>query len=260
MNRLQTELCRLYLPSGAAPPQGDASELTLSGADGELRAAVLELARPADWPALSAVWQGVQGDLGLPAPAIAVNGLDGYQLWFSWTQPLPLEQAQAFLQALCTRYLPGVPARRLRLLPQPGQGVAQVPALRPDTGLWSAFVAPDLAAVFGDEPAIDLPPGPDAQADLLARLGSMRPSDMLQAWERLQPLQASQATEAPSAPPAPSALAPFAPAAPTHFTEGPGPGLSPQAFLRAVMDNPGVPLALRIEAAKALLAAGPTPG
>src|SRR5450830_1347272 len=34
----------------------------------------------------------------------------------------------------------------------------------------------------------------------------------------------------------------------------------PQAFLRAVMDDPSVPLALRIEAAKALLAAGPNPG
>lgn len=260
MNRLQSELRRLYLPSGATPPQGDAAELPMIGSEGELRCAVLELARPPDWPALAAVWQGVQADLGLPAPAIAINGLDGYQLWFSWTQPLPLEQAQAFLLALCTRYLPGVPARRLRLLPQPAQGVPQVPALRPDVGLWSAFVAPDLAAVFGDEPAIDLPPGPDAQADLLARLSSIRPSDMLQAWERLQPLPASQATEAPSAPPAPSALAPFAPAAPTHITEGPGPGLSPQAFLRAVMDDPSVPLALRIEAAKALLAAGSTPG
>src|SRR5450830_1551079 len=219
MNRLQSELCRLYLPPGAEPPQGDATELALSGHDGEQRAAVLELARPADWPALSAVWQGVQADLGLPAPAIAINGLDGYQLWFSWTQPLPLEQAQAFLQALCERYLPGVPARRLRLLPQPGQGVAQVPALRPDTGLWSAFVAPDLAAVFGDEPAIDLPPGPDAP-------------------------------ETPAAP---------YPAS-NHAAAGPDPGLSPQAFLRAVMDDPSVPLALRIEAAKALLAAGPNPG
>jgi len=257
MNRLQTELCRLYLPSGATPPQGDIAELTLLGPDGELRAAVLELARPADWPALSAVWQGIQADLGLPAPAIAINGLDGYQLWFSWTQPLPLEQVQAFLQALCTRYLPGVPARRLRLLPQPGQGVPQVPALRPDTGLWSAFVAPDLAAVFGDEPAIDLPPGPDAQADLLARLSSMRPGDMLQAWERLQPVPAPQAAEAP---PPVAPVAPLAPAAHTHITAGPGPGLSPQAFLRAVMDDPSVPLALRIEAAKALLAAGPTPG
>jgi hypothetical protein len=254
MNRLQSELCRLYLPPGAESPQGDATELALSGHDGEQRAAVLELARPADWPALSAVWQGVQADLGLPAPAIAINGLDGYQLWFSWTQPLPLEQAQAFLRALCERYLPGVPARRLRLLPQPGQGVAQVPALRPDTGLWSAFVAPDLAAVFGDEPAIDLPPGPDAQADVLARLSSMRPGDMLQAWERLQPVPAPQAPETPAAP------YPASPPACNQAAAGPGPGLSPQAFLRAVMDAPSVPLALRIEAAKALLAAGPSPG
>lgn len=249
MNRLQTELCRLYLPAGAAPPQDAATELVLDDPDGELRAAVLELARPADWPALSAVWQGVQADLGLPAPAIAINGLDGYQLWFSWTQPLPLDKAQAFLQTLCARYLPGIPPRRLRLLPQPGQGVPQVPALRPDTGLWSAFVAPDLAAVFADEPAIDLPPGPDAQADVLARLTSMRPADMLQAWERLQPV--------PTTPPAPAMPSPASAPAQPPTTAGPGAGLSPQAFLRAVMDDPGVPLALRIEAAKALLPVGP---
>lgn len=252
MNRLQIELSRLYLPSGTAPPMSGANELALYGPDGELRAAVLELARPADWPALSAVWQGVQADLGLPAPAIAVNGLDGYQLWFSWTQPLPLEQAQAFLRALCQRYLPGVPERRLRLLPQPGQNVPQVPALRPDSGLWSAFVAPDLAAVFGDEPAIDLPPGPDAQADLLARLGSMRPGDMLQAWERLQPVPAPEAPIA-ADPQTPRDTVP-------HTAAGPGPGLSPSAFLRAVMDDPSVALALRIEAAKALLAKDSNPG
>lgn len=252
MNRLQSELCRLYLPTGAPPPEGDVAELALTGPDGALRGAVLELARPADWPALSALWQGVQADLGLPAPAIAVNGLDGYQLWFSWAQAMPLAQAQAFLQALCARYLPGVPARRLRLLPQPGQGVPQVPALRPDTGLWSAFVAPDLAAVFADEPAIDLPPGPEAQADLLARLTSMRPGDMLQAWERLQPAPAPQAHKAQAAAPAP-----MGPPATPHTSAGPGPGLSPQAFLRAVMDDPGVALALRIEAAKALLPASP---
>ena len=32
------------------------------------------------------------------------------------------------------------------------------------------FVAPDLAALFADEPWLDLPPSSDAQADLLARL------------------------------------------------------------------------------------------
>jgi hypothetical protein len=35
---------------------------------------VLELARPAEWPPLARVWQAVQAELGLPAPAIAVSG------------------------------------------------------------------------------------------------------------------------------------------------------------------------------------------
>ena len=44
----------------------------------------------------------------------------------------------------------------------------RVPQLQAETGRWSAFVAPDLAAVFGDEPVLDIPPGDEAQAELLA--------------------------------------------------------------------------------------------
>ena len=53
---------------------------------------VLELTGPADWDVLSAVWRGVQADLELPAPAIAVSGTDGLQLWFSLEAPVPAAQ------------------------------------------------------------------------------------------------------------------------------------------------------------------------
>ena len=73
MTRLQTELERLYL---AAPA-------SLADAQGRVRALVLEAVLPASWDRLSAVWQGVQAELELPAPAIAVSGTDGVQLWFA---------------------------------------------------------------------------------------------------------------------------------------------------------------------------------
>ena len=98
MNRLQSELHRLYL----------ADESGLLDEQGRVRAMVLELTGPADWDVLSAVWRGVQADLELPAPAIAVSGTDGLQLWFSLEAPVPAAQAQAFLAALCAHYLPGV--------------------------------------------------------------------------------------------------------------------------------------------------------
>jgi len=241
MNRLTTELCRLYLPAGTAAVPPRPAELPVIAADGLVRGAVLELFRPADWAAVSRLWHGVQADLDLPAPAIAVNGKDGYQLWFSWTQPLPLAQALVFMEALQTRYLPEVAAQRLRLQPQPGQTMASIPSQRADNGQWSAFVAPDLAAVFEDEPALDRSPGEDAQADLLTRLRSIRPEEWSHALIKLQPAPKQPAVD----------INP----APQTTASGPGPGLSPQAFLRAVMDDPRIALPLRIEAAKALLQA-----
>jgi hypothetical protein len=243
MNRFTTELHRLYLPAGTAAEQPRPAEWPVIAPDGQVRCAVLELFRPANWAAVSRLWQGVQADLDLPAPAIAVNGKDGYQLWFSWTQPMQLAQALAFMEALRARYLPEVATQRLRLLPQPGQTIAAIPSQRADNGQWSAFVAPDLAAVFEDEPALDRSPGEDAQADALTRLRSIRPDEWLPALGQLQPAQAQPDVAATPHP------------APETATAGPGAGLSPQAFLLQVMNDPGVTLALRIEAAKALLKA-----
>lgn len=79
MNPLQTELQRLY-----------------SAPEGVVRALVLELARPADWGLLSPVWRGLQTDLALPAPAVMVSGVDGYQLWLSLAEPVPWRRRQGF--------------------------------------------------------------------------------------------------------------------------------------------------------------------
>lgn len=233
MGRLHTELSRLYL-SPLVEGQDTVADARLLDAHGLTRALVLGLARPADWDAVSRVWQGVQADLELPAPAIAVCGADGYQLWFSLAQAVTVAQAQDFLERLRSRYLGTIAPRRITLSPRPTGHTRPVPALQADTGQWSAFVSSDLAAVFADDPSLDLPPGEDNQADLLSRLKSIQPAELEAALERLQPEEALPPASAPSAP------ASHAPQDPT-------------GFLLAVMNDTAVPLALRIEAAKALL-------
>lgn len=219
MARLQAELQRLYLTHDARPG--------LAGADGRVRATVLELARPASWETLARVWRGVQIDLELPAPAIAVSGTDGYQLWFSLLQPVPAAQADAFLESLRRRYLGEIAPERIATKP------SVLPSVERERGRWSAFVAPDLAAVFGDEPWLDLPPGRDAQADLLSHLDSTNPEE----WKRaLAKLEAADAPAA-AATPRPALAA----------------GLHPRQFLLETMNDRSIELHLRIQAAKALL-------
>jgi hypothetical protein len=248
-NRLQSQIARLYrLPDDTAVP--DADTLRLVGPDGRVRAMVLALSRPADWAALSAVWRGVQSDLELPAPAIAVNGVDAYELWFSLAAPVALADADAFLQGLRQRYLADVKPQRVQLRPSLADGATPpalthatplIPAPQGDAGNWSAFVASDLAAVFGDEPVLDLPPGADAQAELLCRLVSTQPDEFEAALAQLRPAATAGA---------PTVSAPRADVQSPPLT---GPYQDPKQFLRDVMNDASVPLASRIEAAKALL-------
>lgn len=241
MNKLQSELHRLYAPNP--------SSSHLVSPQGRVRAMVLELARPAEWSRISAVWHGVQTDLGLPAPAIAITGRDAFQLWFSLVQAVPVAQAGAFLAGLRSRYLNDVTDDRLGLLPRPDpfapdhtQHAMRVPAEQPDNGHWSAFVAPDLAPVFAESPWLDIQPNPDGQAELLAPLDSIQTADFQAALQRLGML----------APPAvePVHTAPTTPSSEPRPLSAPR---DPRRFLLDVMNDPAQPMALRIEAAKALL-------
>ena len=109
---------------------------------------------------------------------------------------------------------------------------------------WSAFIAPDLAIVFADEPWLDRDPGLEAQTQLLARLESMRAQDFARALQTLTP------------PPTPSPVTRdegtpatvLTPGIPSHYATD-----TPAAFLDAVMKDPTAPLALRVQAATALL-------
>lgn len=245
MSRLQTEWQRLYLPTDSQ--HTDWKTAPLVDAHARVRAMVLELARPADWEALSSVWRGVQLDLALPAPGIAVSGLDGYQLWFSLAEPVPAAQAFAFLDALRVRYLPEIAANRVAMLPTADasaspqiQHASPVPAQQANGEHWSAFVAPDLAPVFADTPWLDFPPSEHGQADLLSQLDCITPAAFQHAQAVLEPAPAPAPLTAPGKP-GTQACAPLPPAQ------------DPKSFLLRVMNDEAVPLALRIEAAKALL-------
>jgi hypothetical protein len=212
MNRLQAELQRLY---------------------GQGRTAVLELAGAGGWTQLAKVWQGVQAELELPAPAIAVDGSDAYQLWFSFSAQVSAVEAEGFLAALRARYLRGVPADRVRFNLQP----VSMPPFQLGPDRWSAFVTQDLAGLFDEGPWLDMPSGIDAQADLLARLQTMPPAAVRRALLRLKPVAEANMPS-------------------MHGTDQD----DPRTFLLRVMNDAGVDMHLRIEAAKALLAAQEGPG
>jgi len=240
--QLTQELIRLFRVQNPV----SASQETPAHAGPVVRALVLEIARPADWTALSAVWYGAQTDLELPAAAIAVSGTDGLQLWFSTAMAVPAREAAAFLQGLQQRYLPAIPSQRVQHYPQATaadtQGwsfATEVPALQPN-GNWSAFISADLPAVFADEPWLDIPPNSEQQADILGRIRPITPGQFQYA---LSLLGAAASTGNP--PPPASSI----PMQSEHIN-------SPEAFLLQVMNDPRLDMQHRIEAAKALLAHG----
>jgi hypothetical protein len=240
MNRLATELDRLFLGGLVFAPD-DAQALSLVDVRERTRTLVLEVVQPTNWEALSEVWHGVQMELELPAPGIAVNGSDGLQLWFSLETAIPAAEAHAFLEALRARFLDHVPAARVRLWPMTdARHTALVPALQAD-GNWSAFVAPDLAAIFSETPWLDVEPGEEGQAALLRALHPVKPAVFDAA------LAGMHATAPHATAPAPAREAAHAPHEATD---------DPRRFLLRVMNDESVALALRIEAAKALLPRG----
>jgi hypothetical protein len=210
--------------------QAERDRLYRAEDDGRVRALVLALARPADWTALGRVWQGVQTDLGWPAPGIAVSGTDACQLWFSLAEPVPPAEAHALLEHLRTRYLADIPPHRVELLPSLDgvRSAPVIPTLQAGGEVWSAYIAPDLAPVFAETPWLDIRPGSEGQAELLSRLASISAAE----YQAARPVAAT--------------VSPAAGLAAGGFTD-------PRAFLLQVMNDAQVEMALRIEAAKALL-------
>ena len=253
MHSLIAERQRLFaLPDQPMPDGAEADLLDLVDADGRVRTLVVGVAAATGWGPVAALCAGVDAELALPPPAVAVAGAAGFQVWFSLAEPVAPAAGQAFLQGLLQRYLPALPAGRVALaLPSGAEELPAIPAVDAAGERWSAFIDPGLGAMFRDEAGLDLPPGRDRQADLLVGVKSWSRADFVRACDELAALVGSATAMTAATDSAPGAVAPL----PTGGWQRVGsayPG--PRSFLLAVMNDPGATPEQRLRAAEALLA------
>lgn len=266
MNKLITELQRLYFldsqrwnGDGALAPEivercvaGELSvAIDLVDADDMARALVVEFEDSGDWQHAANLYQAVQDELGLPAPALSVSGNQGYALWFSLADAVPFTQAAAFLTALRSRYLADLAVSRVGLRPTVDTiaRVTLAPSRHPASGKWAAFIDPSLGIMFIDEPWLEIAPNQDKQAELLAAIKSISAAEFQAA---LSVLHSASPTD-----PAPTDAKPASPgvvAAQRRSSLNVGGNYrDPQSFLLAVMNDTSASARHRIAAAKALL-------
>ena len=263
MNKLTLELQRLYFLEDqryvveardegplnadvvARNLAGEASvELELVDTGGQVRTLVVAFAHAADWPHAINLYQAVQDELDLPAPALGVAGR--YLLWFSLAQVVPVAQASVFLAALRARYLDELPAKRLAFYPSDSTTarIALLPGRNAANEQWSAFIDPTLGGMFSDDQWLAMAPSPDKQAELLGAFKSITPAAFDAALCTLQ----GEAM--------PLAAAPAPVSAPPRRGARLGVGSDyrdPRSFLLAVMNDESASARQRIAAAKALL-------
>jgi len=221
---------------------------------------VVSFARATDWEQVANLYQAVQDELDLPAPAVSVSGRKGYSLWFSLAEALPLAQIQAFLAALRLKYLADIPLAHLELQPDALAIKTLAPARHNTTGKWSAFIDPSMGSMFIVEPGLEMAPILDRQAGMLAGLKSIKTANFQRALSILQ--TPSELDGEPAL-----TLAEAAARLPTKVSRPPdladgyrysklGEGntyADPRDFLLAVMNDSSVGVKQRIKAAKALL-------
>ena len=240
--RLAAEWRRLYLlPEDCLPHANDSlSSCRLLSAESTVRSLVIGFTRASDWPVLASLYENIQIEDELPAPAIAVTPR-GYQLWLSLANPVNLADARRFLMRLQAKHLTALPAGRVEFLPDVN-GVFELPMIPnfdPETQKWAAFIDPGMGSMFIDEPGLDIAPNPERQADLLMPVKSIS-SQVLQ--RILDEAKENIGLQAPSTI-APEQNASFPS---TSFSD-------PREFLLLVMNSSQAGLAERIAAATALL-------
>jgi hypothetical protein len=196
MQKLMSELTRLYLPAGAVSPQALARHvlgettlaIDLAAGDGLVRAMVIRFPRMANgepaqhWVRLCATANGLQAELGLPAPAVSISGADGYGLWLSLETPIPIAQAQDFLELLHQTYFQDMELR----LDAASAPVELPPCLNPSTGKWAAFIHPGMGAAFADESGLEMAPPLAGQAGFLEGVESIGEAQFKHAFAMLR--------------------------------------------------------------------------
>lgn len=209
MDKLLSELTRLYLPPGALTAEtlarraagGDAPAIGLCGPDGMARAAMIGFApyrgqeEGAHWTRLCETANALQSELGFPAPAVSVCGSGGYGLWLSLAEAVPVAQWRTLLALLQQAYFADYP--------QPDDvveaPVALPPCHHPERGMWSAFIHPGMGASFADGSGLEIAPPAAGQAAFLEGLHSIAPTELAAALAKLRPA-APAPVAAPAAP------------------------------------------------------------
>ena len=196
MQKLISELTRLYLPAGALSQEALAQHMlgqttlaiNLTTDDGLTRAMVIAFNKMGDseeaqhWSRLCAVANVLQAELGLPAPAVSVSGANGYCLWLSLEAAVPKAQAQKFLALLRKAYFPD-----MDLSPDTVSAPVELPpCLHQNTGKWAAFIHPGMGASFADESGLEMAPPFAGQAAFLEGLHSISAAKFLHALNMLQ--------------------------------------------------------------------------
>ena len=234
--------------------------LNLVSPAGMARAMVVSFARATDWEQVANLYQVVQDELDLPAPAVSVSGRKGYSLWFSLAEALPLAQIQAFLAALRLKYLADIPLAHLELQPDALAIKTLAPARHNTTGKWSAFIDPSMGSMFIVEPGLEMAPILDRQAGMLAGLKSIKTANfqralsILQAPSELDGEPALTLAEAAARLPTKASRPPDLADGYRYSKLGEGNTYAdPRDFLLAVMNDSSVGVKQRIKAAKALL-------
>jgi hypothetical protein len=191
VQKLLSELSRLYLPAGTTSPKAfmqhmadpGAFPISLAASDGSARAVVLAFPKlpgssEGHWAQLCQAANALQVELGLPAPAVSISGVDGYGLWVSLAHSVPASQLDEFAALLRQTYTPdAAPAPAPPDLP---------PCARAGTEKWAAFIHSDLGASFADEPWLELAPPENGQVALLEQLESASPEKFRAALDLLR--------------------------------------------------------------------------
>ncbi|MDQ2990899.1 MAG: hypothetical protein M3R60_17550 [Pseudomonadota bacterium] len=183
MQKLVSELTRLYLPTAILSPEVWEQQLSgqssggvnLVTADGRTRAMAIPFDKQQDtedaqhWNQLCLVANALQDELRLPAPAVSISGAHGYCLWLSFEMPVSTVRVEEFLELLRTAYFPG-----MALCPEAEVALPELPpSLHLSTGKWAAFIHPGLGASFADESGLEMAPPFAGQAALLENLKSI---------------------------------------------------------------------------------------
>jgi hypothetical protein len=215
MDKLIAELTRLYLAPEAVTRDALAAHIAgkttlaikLTTADGLTRALAIPFRKvfgdgeSGHWDRLCVVANALQADLGLPAPAVSIDGASAYRLWLSLETPVPATEAQDFLALLRQTYF-----KETELAPDAATAPVYLPpCLNPRSGKWAAFIHPGMGASFAEESGLEVAPPLGAQVGFLEALDSI---DDMQFREAMRKLEQRQAPAAPApAEPAPSAVA-----------------------------------------------------